>query len=249
MDAGSRGSGILSPSITTVFFYSSSTTKLSAIENSRMIAIRNLTFQYNSNAIISFPDFTVARGEHCLLLGESGSGKTTLLHLLGGLLRGYQGSVQVDDTELSTLSEKKLDQFRGRHVGFVFQRNHLINALTVEKNILLSPFLAGLKPDHERFRNVLTSLGLAEKQFSKVTALSHGQAQRVAIARAVINHPSIIFADEPTSALDDSNCEKVIDLLLNVAQSQQSTLIVATHDQRVKDKIKKQLILTSNSKR
>jgi putative ABC transport system ATP-binding protein len=214
-----------------------------------MIAIRNLTFQYNSNASISFPDFTVARGEHCLLLGESGSGKTTLLHLLGGLLRGYQGSVKVDDTELSTLSEKELDRFRGRHVGFIFQRNHLINALTVEKNIMLSPFLAGLKPNHERYGNILASLGLSEKKHAHVTALSHGQAQRVAIARAVINHPSIIFADEPTSALDDSNCEKVIDLLLNVAQTQNTTLIVATHDQRVKDKIKKQIILASNSKK
>jgi ABC-type lipoprotein export system ATPase subunit len=213
-----------------------------------MISIRNLSFQYSPAASISFPDFTVARGEHCLLLGESGSGKTTLLHLLGGLLRGYQGSVQVNSTELSTLSEKELDRFRGRHVGFIFQKNHLIHALSVEKNIMLSPFLAGLKPNQERFESILTTLGLAEKRDSQVTSLSHGQAQRVAIARAVINHPSIIFADEPTSALDDSNCEKVIDLLLTVAQAQQTTLIVATHDQRLKDKIGKQIHLTTKLK-
>ena len=214
-----------------------------------MISIRNLTFQYHSKASIAFPDFTVSRGEHCLLLGESGSGKTTLLHLLGGLLRGYEGSLQVDNTELATLSEKSLDKFRGQHVGFIFQKNHLINALTVEKNILLSPFLAGLKPDHERFNGILSSLGLADKKQSQVTALSHGQAQRVAIARAVINHPSIIFADEPTSALDDTNCNRVIDLLLEVAKAQDTTLIVATHDQRLKDKIKNQIILRSNSNR
>lgn len=214
-----------------------------------MISIRNLTFQYHSKASIAFPDFTVSRGEHCLLLGESGSGKTTLLHLLGGLLRGYEGSLQVDNTELATLSEKSLDKFRGQHVGFIFQKNHLINALTVEKNILLSPFLAGLKPDHERFNSILSSLGLADKKHSQVTALSHGQAQRVAIARAVINHPSIIFADEPTSALDDTNCNRVIDLLLEVAKAQDTTLIVATHDQRLKDKVKSQIILRPNSNR
>lgn len=214
-----------------------------------MISIRSLTFQYHSKATIAFPDFTVSRGEHCLLLGESGSGKTTLLHLLGGLLRGYNGSLQVDHTELATLSEKSLDKFRGQHVGFIFQKNHLINALTVEKNILLSPYLAGLKPNQERFNSILSTLGLAEKRQSHVTALSHGQAQRVAIARAVINHPSIIFADEPTSALDDTNCNRVIDLLLEVAKAQDTTLIVATHDQRLKDKIKNQIILRSNSNR
>ncbi|RAW01851.1 ABC transporter ATP-binding protein [Pseudochryseolinea flava] len=214
-----------------------------------MISIRNLSFQYNSKATIAFPDFTIPRGQHCLLLGESGSGKTTLLHLLGGLLRGYEGSVQVDNTELSTLSEKALDKFRGQHVGFIFQKNHLINAFTVEKNILLSPFLAGLNPDLERFNTILSSLGLAEKKQSPVSALSHGQAQRVAIARAVINHPSIIFADEPTSALDDSNCNRVIDLLLQVAKAQDTTLVVATHDQRLKDKIKNQIVLSSPLKR
>jgi ABC-type lipoprotein export system ATPase subunit len=185
----------------------------------------------------------VKQGEHALLLGESGSGKTTLLHLMGGLLRGYSGSIQLDDTELASLSESKLDVFRGQHVGFVFQRNHLIAALSVEKNLMLSPYLAGLTIDTKRIEDVLESLGLYEKRKSRVNELSHGQAQRVAIARAILNKPSILFADEPTSALDDRNCGRVIDLLLNVATQNKSTLIVATHDQRVKDKISKQVHL------
>src|SRR5690349_13217526 len=202
-----------------------------------MISVSNLSFQYTPQFQIKFPDFTVRKGESCLLLGESGSGKTTLLHLMGGLLRKYSGSIKVDDTELSTLSETNLDHFRGQHLGFIFQRNHLISALSVEKNLALAPYLAGVSVEAERITQTLSGLGLAEKRKNRVTELSQGQAQRVAIARAVLNKPSIIFADEPTSALDDKNCDRVIAMLLDVAHQNQATLVVATHDQRLKDKI------------
>jgi len=213
-----------------------------------MITVSNLSFQYTPQVSIRFPDFTVAKGESCLLLGESGSGKTTLLHLMGGLLRKYNGSITLDGTELSTLSEIKLDQFRGQHIGFVFQKNHLITALSVEKNLALSPYLAGLPIDSSRIDETLSGLGLAEKRKSYVTQLSQGQAQRVAIARAVLNKPSIIFADEPTSALDDKNCDRVITLLMEVARKNGASLVVATHDQRLKDKIAKQIRLNEVSK-
>jgi putative ABC transport system ATP-binding protein len=179
-----------------------------------------------------------------LLLGESGSGKTTLLHLIGGLLRNYAGTISVDGIELSTLNESVLDRFRGQRIGFIFQRNHLVNALTVEKNLMLSPYLAGIPVDRQRVGEVLSGLGLAEKRKSKVTELSQGQAQRVAIARALINKPSILLADEPTSALDDKNCDRVIHLLFEAANVNQSTLVVATHDQRLRDKFKNQILLT-----
>jgi len=210
-----------------------------------MIAVSNLSYSYKGSQVLRFPDFVLKPGEHGLLLGQSGSGKTTLLHLLGGLLRGYGGSLSVDGTELASLSETALDRFRGQHIGFIFQKNHLITALTVEKNLLLAPYLSGTELEPGRVAEVLGGLGLAEKRGSKVTALSHGQAQRVAIARAVLNKPSLLFADEPTSALDDANCDRVIRLLLDVASQNGSTLLVATHDQRVKDKIQKQIILAS----
>jgi putative ABC transport system ATP-binding protein len=193
--------------------------------------------------MMRFPDFAVNAGEHCLLLGDSGSGKTTLLHLVGGLLRKYAGSIKVEQTELRQLSAVALDKFRGQHIGFIFQRNHLISALTVEQNVALSPYLAGLPIDAGRIDEVLAGLGLQEKRKSRVTALSQGQAQRVAIARAVLNKPAIILADEPTSALDDRNCEKVMELLMTVADQHHSTLIVATHDQRLKDKVQRQVRL------
>jgi putative ABC transport system ATP-binding protein len=147
---------------------------------------------------------------------------------------------------LSSLSETALDKFRGKSMGFIFQRNHLITALTVEKNLAMAPYLAGLPVQAQRIEEVLNKLGLQDKRRSNVTQLSQGQAQRVAIARAVLNKPSIIMADEPTSALDDRNCERVIHLLMEVADEHQSTLVVATHDQRLKDKIHKQIRLNPN---
>lgn len=208
-----------------------------------MINVSNLKFSYTPERSISFPSFSMNKGEHCLLLGESGSGKTTLLHLMGGLLRGYSGNLQLAGTELASLSESKLDKFRGKNIGFIFQKNHLISALSVEKNVIMSSYLAGTSIDKNHVQSVLTELGLGEKLKSSVKEISQGQAQRVAIARAVMNHPAVILADEPTSALDDKNCERVINLLLDVATRNNSTLVVATHDQRLKDKIKNQIIL------
>lgn len=211
-----------------------------------MISVRNLSYQYDGTSrAIQFQDFSIPQGEHGLLLGESGSGKTTLLHIIGGLLRQYHGTVSIQDTALSALSEAALDSFRGRQIGFIFQRNHLISALTVEKNLALSPYLAGLPVDAARIDQVLASLGLQEKKKSRISELSHGQAQRVAIARAVLNKPSIILADEPTSALDDKNCERVISLLTDVARQNGATLLVATHDQRLKDRIRNRIDLTT----
>lgn len=202
-----------------------------------MISIDKLSYSYSPQTSIQFPDVMIPAGQHALLLGESGSGKTTLLHLMGGLLRQYSGSIKLDGIELSSLSEKQLDHFRGQKIGFIFQRNHLVSALTVEQNLMLAPYLADVAIDKNRIAEVLESLGLSAKRHSKVTALSHGQAQRAAIARAVLNKPALILADEPTSALDDKNCDRVIHLLMEVASANNSTLVVATHDQRVKEKI------------
>ena len=203
-----------------------------------MIKTASLSYSYNAEKKIQFSDLTIQTGEQFLLLGESGSGKTTLLHLLGGLLKSQQGSIEVNGTDITKLSESGLDRFRGQHYGFIFQRNHLITALSVERNLLMAPFLAGIKQDLGRVQEVLSQLGIAEKRRSRIHDLSLGQAQRVAIARAVLNKPSVILADEPTSALDDKNCDRVSDLLLSLADKNKATLIIATHDQRLKDKVK-----------
>lgn len=211
-----------------------------------MIESKNLSFSYTKDSSIRFPDLSIQQGEHCLLLGQSGSGKTTLLHLLGGLLRNYSGSMQVLQQELSSFSESTLDHFRGKNIGFIFQKNHLISALTVEKNLFLASYLAGQSASSERVISLLQRLGMENKKDASVTKISQGQAQRVAIARAVLNKPSVILADEPTSALDDKSCDQVISLLLEVANEHNASLIIATHDQRLKDKIKKQVLLSSS---
>jgi ABC-type lipoprotein export system ATPase subunit len=209
-----------------------------------MISIADVSYSYPGAVTpLRFKNFTIEKGEHWLLVGESGSGKTTLLHLLGGLLRSEKGKIGVEGTDITRLSESALDRFRGRHMGFVFQKNHLISALSVKNNLILSPYLAGLIQDEKRVDEVLEQLGLAEVKHSKVKNLSHGQAQRVAIARAVLNKPDVILADEPTSALDDRNCDRVIDLLLEVSRHSNATLVVATHDQRLKSKFSNQIQL------
>lgn len=202
-----------------------------------MIDVKSLSYVYEGGRKIDFTDFTVTQGEHILLLGESGCGKTTLLHLLGGLLRGGKGSIRISNSDLITLTESELDRFRKKRLGFVFQKNHLITALSVQQNLLLA------ENDLLRAEQLLSSLNLSDLKNKKVTTLSHGQAQRVAIARALMNKPEVILADEPTSALDDKNCEAVIDLLLNVAKANRSTLVIATHDSRLKSKINRQIKL------
>jgi len=206
-----------------------------------MLSVSGLSLTYPNGKTLSFDDFSIARGSHSLLLGESGSGKTTLLHLLGGLLRGYSGLIKINQTDISTLSDHDLDKFRGKHVGFIFQKLHLVKALTVRRNLEMSPWLAGVPVTRERTESVLSGLSLKDCLDSPVTTLSQGQAQRVAIARAIMNKPILILADEPTSALDDRNCHEVIRLLISTATETGATLVIATHDQRVKSAIPNQI--------
>jgi ABC-type lipoprotein export system ATPase subunit len=212
----------------------------------KMISVTNLHYQYPSGQLLQFPDIALERGNHCLLLGDSGSGKTTLLHLAGGLLRSQQGSIIIGGTDITRLKDHQLDRFRGRHIGFIFQKNHLISSLTVRDNLLLTFYLARVKTDIKKIEGSLSSLGLTRYSNSKINELSQGQLQRAAIARAVLNNPSVILADEPTSALDDKNCIRVLDLLTQVAKESRATLIIATHDQRLKDQFRHQITLTAN---
>lgn len=200
-----------------------------------MISIKSVSHSYNDASKISFKDWQINDGEQWLLLGESGSGKTTLLHILTGILKPSHGEVNIDETSIYNLSSKELDQFRGRKIGIIFQRPHLIKSLTIEENLKLAQSLANLPTDNHRIDEVLTSLAIANKIKAYPNELSQGQLQRVSIARAVINKPALLIADEPTSSLDDKNAEAVLQLLLEQSGLNQATLVVATHDKRVKD--------------
>jgi putative ABC transport system ATP-binding protein len=203
----------------------------------RMFAVQNLKHAYNGTEVLNVAAWQAEQGSHWLVLGPSGSGKTTLLHILAGILKPAAGKVEVAGTDVTRLDPAALDRFRGRHIGIVMQRLHLIGSLTVMNNLLLAQYLAGVAQDRSRVREVLASLDLAEKADAQPHELSFGQAQRVAVARAVVNRPQLLLADEPTSNLDDERCNQALELLQAQARSCGATLVIATHDQRIRVRI------------
>jgi len=213
-----------------------------------MFQLSGISHTYNVQNTILFPNWQAAQGEKWLLTGTSGSGKTTLLHILAGLRRPTAGKVTVTGTNLYDLPGSQADRFRGQHIGLVLQRPHLISVLTVEENLLLAQYMAGLRQDRHRISEVLHMLEISDKQKVQPHQLSQGQAQRVSIARAVLNRPGLLLADEPTSSLDDENCAKVLNLIESQTQVCGATLVIATHDARIKSRIIKHYHLESMHK-
>ncbi|ALL07702.1 ABC transporter ATP-binding protein [Pedobacter sp. PACM 27299] len=203
-----------------------------------MISLKSVAHQYTPQQDIRFEDWQIDAGSQWLLLGASGSGKSTLLHILTGILKPAQGNVTIKGTSIYDLSAKALDQFRGRNIGIIFQRPHLIKSLSISENLVIAQSFANLPTDLKRVNEVLDALGIAGKKNAYPDQLSQGQLQRVSIARAVINKPALLIADEPTSSLDDKNAQIVLELLMQQSGANQATLIVATHDKRVKDAFK-----------
>ncbi|WP_380870241.1 ABC transporter ATP-binding protein [Sphingobacterium corticis] len=196
----------------------------------------SLTFRYGSSSpLLNFNNLTITKQQHTLLLGDSGTGKSTLLNLLGGLSHPTSGSVHIKNEDVYRMSESALDKFRAQNIGFIFQEAHLLKNLTLTENIQLAQSLAGYKVDKAHVLTLLQQLQLAEHVDKRPNQLSRGQLQRAAIARAVINKPAILLADEPTASLDDNNTQRVLTLLTEMANQHGSTLVIATHDKRLKD--------------
>lgn len=201
-----------------------------------MISTKNLRFSYTKEQEFIFPDLYCEAGSTLLITGDSGKGKTTYLHILAGLLSPNAGEISIDNTDIVSLSEKEVDQFRGKHIGVVFQKSYFIAALTVLENLEMASWLATGKKHTKRAKKLLTQLGIENQAAKLPSQLSIGQQQRVSIARALINEPKVLLADEPTSSLDDKNAENVIALLTSLSKEYKAALLIVTHDGRIKEK-------------
>ena len=195
-----------------------------------LFKILNLEFKLKAKSILKKIDFTIEKNKHLLILGSSGCGKTTLINLMTGLLKPSSGEIFFEDKNYSLLSDQELDNLRSENFGLIFQKLHLIKHLNIEQNISL----AKNKSHSLNINELINDLGLFGRNKQIAKNLSVGESQRVAIARGIANNPEVIFADEPTSALDELNTKKVIELLFTQAKKTYATLIVSSHDYRIK---------------
>lgn len=202
-----------------------------------MISLRGLRFSYARGPALAFADVDVPQGGVLLVRGPSGSGKSTLLALLAGLLSPSAGQVGVADTDVAALPAGRRDAWRGRTLGFMPQRLHLSENLSVTGNLELPFVCAGQAVDHACVQDVLSRLHISELGRRRPHELSLGQAQRVALARALVRKPAVVVADEPTANLDDASAHAVVSLLRDLSAQSRATLVLATHDPRVASQV------------
>ena len=209
-----------------------------------MIQARSLAYRYPQGPALSFPDVELPQGGTLLLQGRSGAGKSTWLALVAGLLTPTSGQVLVAGQDLAPLRGGERDRWRGRSIGFLPQKLHLSDALSVERNLALVYFAAGLAEDKAAVRAALAALGVADLAHRLPGQLSGGQAQRVALARATLLQPKVLLADEPTASLDDQAAAAAVALLRDAARRCGATLVVATHDARVREALRGAQVLS-----
>lgn len=204
-----------------------------------MIDTTELSIEFAGGRKLSFAPWQLTQGEVSLLIGGSGSGKTTLIHLLAGLRQSSSGNITIAGANLAHMPKAQADRFRGRYIGLIFQQPHLLASLTVTQNLLAAQYFAGLPANSKRIAEVIAELNLSHRADAFPHQMSQGEQQRAAIARAMLNQPRVILADEPTASLDDDNCQAVANLLLLQAARYKATLVIATHDGRLKNLIPK----------
>lgn len=197
-----------------------------------MIQATDIVKSYGSLQVLKGVNLTINQGEIVSIMGDSGAGKTTLLQILGTLEKPDSGNLRINDTEVLSLSEKKLSRFRNEHIGFIFQFHHLLPEFTALENVCI-PGLIAKKNKLEiekRAKELLDFLGLSARLNHKPSAMSGGEQQRVAVARALINNPSVVLADEPTGNLDSKNAEELHKLFFELRKEFNNTFVVITHN-------------------
>ena len=200
-----------------------------------MIDIKGITKSFGSLQVLKGIDLHINKGEVVSIVGPSGAGKTTLLQIMGTLDRPDHGSITIDGTDVNSLSQKKLSDFRNKHIGFVFQFHQLLPEFTALENIMIPAFIAGKgnKEARERAMQLLEFMGLGERANHKPAQLSGGEKQRVAVARALVNNPSVIMADEPSGSLDSKNKTELHQLFFDLRDKFGQTFVIVTHDEHL----------------
>lgn len=186
----------------------------------------------NRTEVLKGIDFSIEKGEICVLLGPSGSGKSTLLNIIGGIDSADSGSVTILQEQTGSMDDKHLTRYRRNHLGYVFQMYNLIPNLSVRENIEVGAYLSNRPLDMEE---LLDTLGLKEHQHKLPNQLSGGQQQRTAIGRAIIKNPDILLCDEPTGALDYNTSKEILKLIEDVNRKYGNTVIMVTHNDAIKD--------------
>ena len=198
-----------------------------------MIDIKGITKSFGSLQVLKGIDLHIDKGEVVSIVGPSGAGKTTLLQIIGTLDKPNKGSVMIDNTDVSQLSEKRLADFRNQHIGFVFQFHQLLPEFTALENIMIPAFIAG-KSRHEareRAEELLAFMDLSDRAGHKPNELSGGEKQRIAVARALVNNPAVILADEPSGSLDSKNKTDLHRLFFDLRDKFGQTFVIVTHDE------------------
>lgn len=198
-----------------------------------MIQLNNITKSFGSLQVLRGIDLTVEEKQVVSIVGPSGAGKTTLLQIMGTLDKADSGQIIINGQDISGLNQKKLSQFRNKHLGFVFQFHQLLPEFTALENIMIPAFIGGMgkKEAEERARELLQFMGLENRSTHKPNELSGGEKQRVAVARALVNHPDVIMADEPSGSLDSRNKEELHKLFFDLRDQYGQTFIIVTHDE------------------
>lgn len=210
-----------------------------------LVSARGIQKSYGALQVLKGIDLDISKGEIVSIVGASGAGKSTLLHILGTLDRPDEGSVTINNSEISKLSGRQLSSFRNKHIGFIFQFHQLLAEFTAIENVAMPALIAGISFTEARQKaaGLLNMLGLETRSEHKPSALSGGEQQRVAIARALINNPDLILADEPSGNLDSENARSLHQLFFDLRRQLNQTFVIVTHNQELADMADRKLVM------
>lgn len=210
-----------------------------------MITAVNIHKSYNQLRVLKGINLEIKKGEIISIVGASGAGKSTLLHILGTLDRADEGTIRINNTDVTSLSQKRISSFRNKHIGFVFQSHHLLPEFSALENVCMPAFIAGesKSASEKKANDLLTMMNLAERITHRPSELSGGEQQRVAVARALINNPSVIFADEPSGNLDSASAKSLHQLFFELRNKLQQTFVIVTHNTELADMADRKLTM------